>query len=84
MMFLMYFEDILDARNLPQIRVIDLLRLKHLHLLFGYEPALVSVSLSCQILPASIPNSLLIGSALLFCPVSFHFVITSFIDVGIN
>ena len=83
-MFLMYFEDILNARNLPQIRVINLFRLKHLHLLFGYEPTLVSISLSCQILSAPVSDSLLIGSVLLLSPVSFYFVIASLIDVGIN
>ena len=84
MMFLVYFEDILNARNLPQIRVINLFRLKHLHLLFGYEPALVSISLSCQILSTSISDSPLIDSVLFLCPISLDFVIACFVDVGIN
>ena len=78
------FEDILYARNLPQIWVVNLLGVKHFHLLFCYESALVSISLPCQILTAPVSDSLLIDSVLLLGPVSFHFIISSFIDIRIH
>ena len=78
------FEDILNARDLPQIWVVNLFSIKHFHLFFCYESALVSISLSGQILTASVSDGLLIGSVLFLSPVSFHFVISSFIDIGIH
>ena len=74
----MNFEDILNARDLPQIWVVNLFSIELFHLCFCYESALVSISLSGQILTASISDGLLIGSVLFLSPVSFHFVISSF------
>ena len=78
------FEDILYARDLPQIWVVNLFSVKQLHLFFCYESALVSISLSSQILAAPISDGLLIDSALFLSPVSFHFVVSSFIDIRIH
>ena len=80
----MNFEDILNARDLPQIWVVNLFSVKHFHLFFCYESALVSVSLSGQILTAPVSDGLLIDSVLFLGPVSFHFVISSFIDIRIH
>ena len=80
----MNFEDILNARDLPQIWVVNLFRIEHFHLFFCYESALVSISLSGQILTAPVSDGLLIGSVLFLSPVSFHFIIASFIDIRIH